>query len=155
MGEDTPKSSFDKQVACSKPDGADIRNVREAVYLGGLITRDGRACKELSRRLGEGHRVFNDLEAVWRHASLPRQRRVQIYLACVESKVLYSLKSLWLLQADCQRLDTFHCKPLRRVMGIRHSYYSRVTTEEVLERAGCKPLSETLAVRQTTFYKKI
>ena len=61
-----------------RPDGAEIRSVREAVYLGGMIACDERASNELSRWLGEGRRVFNDLEAVWTHASLPRQRRIQI-----------------------------------------------------------------------------
>ena len=36
----------------SRPDGQEISSVREAVYLGGLFTCDGKAGRELSRRVG-------------------------------------------------------------------------------------------------------
>ena len=65
------------------------------------------------------------------------------------------MESLWLLQADRARLDAFHCRCLRRILRIRHSFYSRVSKQEVLRRAWERPLSELLLQRQAAIYKRI
>ena len=46
----------------SRPDGTDISSVREAIYLGGIIACDGRAAREISRRLGECGRLLDQLK---------------------------------------------------------------------------------------------
>ena len=45
-----------------RPDGQDIDAVRQAVYLGGCITCDGKATSEISRRIGECKRSFQQLQ---------------------------------------------------------------------------------------------
>ena len=100
----------------NRPDGGPISCSREAVYLGGLVTCDGKAGRELVRRLGEGRRVFDGLCKVWSHAGITRARKLEIYSACVVSKILYSMESLWLLQADRAKLDAFHYKCLRKIL---------------------------------------
>ena len=87
------------------PDGSTITAVQQAVYLGGLLGSDGRPSGELSRRLGEAGRLFDTLSAIWKHANITRQRKIQVFDACVVSKLLYSLESLWLLQEDRKKLD--------------------------------------------------
>ena len=86
---------------------------------------------------------------------LLQAKKISIYCTCVLGKVLYSLDSIWLLQADRRRLDGFHCRMFRRVLTIPHSYYSRMTNAKVLEKAGCTPLSEVLLARQAKLFKKI
>jgi len=141
-------------VIC-QPDGGDIKTVRDAMYLGGLITCDARAAAELSRRLGEATGAFKALSKIWSHSSIGRKRRFAIYDACVLSKLLYSLDSLWLLKADRTRLDAFHAKCVRRLLGIPCSYVSRVSNEDVFQRAGTTKLSDTLLSRQMKLHKKI
>ena len=71
---------------------------------------------------------------------------------------MYSLDSVWLLRAERARLDAFHCRCLRRLLGIPCSYISRVTkvtNQEVLRRASSQPLSDVLASRQLALYTKI
>ena len=60
-----------------------------------------------------------------------------------------------MLKADRKRLDAFHCRCLRRVLGIPHSYISRVTNDDVLTTAGESPLSEVLFGRQVQLYKRV
>jgi len=139
----------------SRPDGTDISSVREAVYLGGIIACDGRAAREISRRLGECGRLFDQLKRMWSHARITTRRKLEIYRACVVTKLLYSLDSLWLLKAERQRIDGFHCKCLRRLLSIPSSFISRVSNETVLERAKEKPLSLSLLHRQAAQYRKI
>ena len=136
-----------KQYVINRPDGNPIVQVREAVYLGGLVTCDGKAGRELVRRLGEGRRVFDGLEKIWSHAGITRSRKLQIYSACVVSKILYSMESLWLLQADRTRLDVSHYKCHREISGIPCSFISRVSNAEVLEQSSASILSQLLLDR--------
>ena len=72
----------------TQPNGENIKSVREAVYLGGLLTCDGRAVREITRRIGEASRSFSSLESVWKSGSVSTDRKVQIYQACIVSKVM-------------------------------------------------------------------
>ena len=90
----------------SRPDGGVIEKKRDIVYLGGLISCDGRCARELSRRIGEGHSIFKILSRLWSHSGITLTRKVLLFNACVMSKVLYSLESVWLLKAD--KCDWMH-----------------------------------------------
>ena len=75
----------------TRPDGGRISTVRGAVYLGGLITCDGKASSELSRRIGEATGVFNKLRKMWSHSPISLEFKLKIYKACVLSRLLFSL----------------------------------------------------------------
>jgi len=137
------------------PTGAPLTVVEQAVYLGGLLNVKCIAKPEVTRRIGEAKGCFQNLFKCWSHANINRARKIELYRAIVLPKLLYNLETLWLLQADRDRLDSFHAQCLRRVLRIPSSYVSRVSNEEVLERAREYPLSSTLRWRQTALYKKI
>ena len=124
-------------------------------YLGGVISCDGRANAEIIRRIGEGRVIFEQLHKLWRHANITIKKKIEIYKACVVSKILYSLESLWLLKNDCARLDAFHYMCLRKMLKIPHSFISRISNDIVLERAGEKKLSTLLEERQIKIFRKI
>ena len=63
-------------MSITRPDGGPISTVREAVYLGGLITCDGKAASELSRRIGEATGMFNTLRKMWAHSSIGLARKI-------------------------------------------------------------------------------
>ena len=130
----TVQMQISTQECITIPGGDAIKCVRQAVYLGGLVTCDGRAKSEISRRLGECGRLFDTLHGLWAHASVTQVRKLEIYRACVVSKLVHSIESLWLLQADRARIDAFHCKCLRKIRAIRPSYVSRISNQTVLER---------------------
>ena len=142
-------------LTVAKPGGGCIKSVREAVYLGGLLTCDGRATREIARRIGEAGRLFDSLVAVWKHAAITRKRKIDIYESCMLSKLLYSLESLWILQRDRWRLDAFHCRCLRRILRIPPSFVSRVSNQTVLEGGKSTALSGSLIERQKKLYSSI
>ena len=125
------------------------------MYLGGLISCDGRCARELSRRIGEGHSVFKILDKLWAHSDINLTRKVLIFNACVLSKVLYSLESVWLLKADRMRLNAFQCYCMRRIFHIPPSFISRISNADVLGRAGVQPLSTLIENRQRQLFHKI
>jgi hypothetical protein len=138
-----------------RPAGEPVKYVEQAVYLGGLLSTASSAKPEVTRRLGEATGTFKALARCWSHANIARARKVEIYSACVLSKLLYNLESLWLLQADLQRLDAFHIRCLRKIYGIPCSYISRVSNMVVLQASQQQPLSELIAVRQAKLYQRI
>ena len=57
-----------------------------------------------------------------------------VYRTCVLSTLLYGSESWTLYSREEKRLNTFHMRNLRRILGIKWS--DRITNNEVLQRAG-------------------
>jgi len=53
-----------------------------------------------------------------------------------------------LVKTQRRRVDGFYARCLRRILGISHSFYSRVSNKVVYERAGTIPLTQQLAKQQ-------
>ena len=132
-----------------------VENVNKAVYLGGLLDREGSPTTEVSRRLGEAGVCFDALARVWKHANITRKRKLEVYHACVLPKLLHGLETLWLRKHERHRLDGFQARCLRKIFGIAHSYISLVANSEVLDIAGEIQLSKTLLQRQLLLHGKI
>ena len=94
------------------PYGSPVKAVEQTIYLGGLITANGAAQPEVSRRIGEAKGIFKAMQRCWSHANISRHRKIELYTAIVLPKLLYNIDSIWLLQADKRRLDGFHARCL-------------------------------------------
>ena len=138
-----------------QPSGDAVKKVSQGVYLGGMLTSTAAVGPELSRRLGEAKGSFNSLQRCWSHANISRGRKIELYHACVVSKLSYGLDSMWLLKPELQRIDAFHVRCLRCICRIEPSYISRVSNASVLETAGQVPLSTILRHRQLALYEQI
>ena len=137
------------------PDGTKLVVKKDLMYLGGLISCDSRSEGALNKKLSEGRAIFKVLCRVWSHAGISRYRKLQIFNACVASKFLYSLESLWLLQKDKRRVNSFQCSCLRRIAKIQPSFISRVSNDEVFNLTKQEKISATLEKRQIRLYQKI
>ena len=137
------------------PSGAQVAAKDSSVYLGGLLSSDGAARAEVSRRVGESWATFIKLQRVWKNANISKTRKVEIYESCIVTKLMYGLESVWLLQADRRRLDAFQARCLRRILGIPPSYVSRVPNTEVLRAAGSVPMTRLLLKKQLFLYGKV
>ena len=122
------------------------------VYLGCVLNEDGTSGTELSRQLGSSRAEFIKLLQDWSHASISRARKLEVYNACVVCKVTYNLHSLWLMQAEIQKLDAFHVTCLRRILKIAPSFYSRISNQTVLEKAQSRSISNILLEQQLNFF---
>ena len=132
-----------------------LKPVDSTVYLGGLLSADGLPTRELTRRLGEAETTFKKLQRVWRHTNIPKQRKHEIYVACVVSKLLTGLETTWLRKRERARLDAYHVRCLRRIQNVAPSYYSRVPNKDVLLAARSQAMSNTLLCRQLVQFGKI
>ena len=132
-----------------------LKNKDYAVYLGSLLQAAGDPKAEVDRRIGEARSTFACLDKIWSHANLSVRHKVRIFEACVVSKLLCGLDSLWLRRAERRRLDGAQALWLRRILRIPHSYVSRVTNAEVLRKAKTAPLSQNLLGRQLKLFGRI
>jgi len=137
------------------PNGEPIERRQSLIYLGGLLAADGRSDSELSRRLGLAYADYRRLAKLWGHAGVGCKRRLQFLRACVFSKLLYGLATMWLVKAQLRRLDGFQARCLRRVQGIPAAFVSRISNTEVLRRANSTPLSQQLLYRQLIIMGKV
>jgi len=70
-------------------DGSRVKDKDAMVYLGSVLSADGRIAAELARRLGMARSAFQNLEAVWKHANIPRNKtKSYTGLACCKSSCI-------------------------------------------------------------------
>ena len=80
------------------------------------------------------------------HLSFKQKHRVfqSIFLPLIT----YALPQAVLLESDLHRLDSWYMHKLRSLLGIKHSFYSRVSHRTAFERAGCPLLPSTFIIKQ-------
>ena len=93
-------------------------------------------------RLGEAKGQFDKLARVWQHSALHPQQRIRIFQACVVSKLLYCLHTMWLNKAELRKIDGFQAKCLRSIFHIPPPYI-------------CKRSSSILKFRQLCLFQSI
>ncbi|OLP90031.1 Copia protein [Symbiodinium microadriaticum] len=123
------------------PNGEPIKTKTSLVYLGSVISASGSITSEVNRRLGMAKADFDALSRVWKHAPLTCAKKLQIFSACVVSRLMYSLHTAWLCKADLRKIDAFQARCLRSILDIPHSFISHVRNETVLQEAGTEKLS--------------
>lgn len=137
------------------PNGEEIKRKTSFKYLGSMLCSSGTNGTELSCRLGAAKAEFDKLCRVLSHASLTRNKKLRVYEACVLSKLLYCLDSLWLNTAEVHKLEAFHHRCLRRIAGIKPSFISRVTNAAVRDMLQTNTLHQTLLKRQLCYMSSI
>ena len=130
------------------PNGQVLEAKDSMLYLGSTIHANGKFGCEVSRKIGAASAEFKLLHRVWKNASIPKRRKLRIFDAMILSKLRYALASSWLVKANLRRLDGFEAACLRKLLGIKHSFWSRVSNAKVRQIAGQTPFSETVRASQ-------
>ena len=98
---------------------------------------------------------FKILSIIWSHASVTIHVKYRIYMTCIVSKLLYGLQTSWLTKDQRTKLDGFHAKCVRKITGIAHSYWSRVSNLTVLSYVQGCPLSKLLLEQQLISFGEV
>ena len=121
--------------------------VNQFTYLGSTTTNNFLEV-ELDKRIGKAATVFSRLsKKVWENRQLTAYTKVAVYKACVTGTLVYGSESWALYAAQERKLNVFHLRCLRRVLGV--SWQDKVTNNEVLDRVGihlCIPYSANLYI---------
>ena len=120
-------------------EGGDFQMVDEFSYLGSVITSSGRMTVEVDKRVGQASRALGALrKAVFIDKHLKITTKRKIYNACVMSVLLYGAECWVLLNKQEKKLNTFHHRCIRSILGIsnRKQWSEHITMVEVRRRWG-------------------
>lgn len=137
------------------PGGEQIQPSQFMTYLGANIYADGCIRSELNQKLGVAWADFSKLHRLWNHSTLTAVRKTQIFQAIVASRLLYGLSSAWLNVAEIRRLNGFQARCLRKIVGVKPAFVSRISNAAVLERAGQVPFGRQLLKQQLLLYGRV
>ena len=128
--------------------GNEVLEVTESfTYLGSTITSNLSLDKEIDQRIGKASGVMGKLQKrVWDNPHLTLNTKIKVYQACVLSTLLYSSECWTTYARQEDRLESFHLRCLRRLLGI--SWQDRVSNTSVLDQAGTLSIHLLLAQRR-------
>lgn len=116
-------------------------------YLGSTVSSCLSIDREINTRIAKAASVMSRLkQRVWNNSNLSLQTKLHVYRACVLSTLLYSSEAWTTHTRHEQKLNSFHMRCLRRILGI--VWQDKITNSEVLERAGMQSLIATLCERR-------
>ncbi|XP_019625432.1 PREDICTED: uncharacterized protein LOC109470795 [Branchiostoma belcheri] len=116
-------------------------------YLGSTISSNLSLEAELNKRIGKAATVMARLgKRVWDNAMLTTNTKLVVYKACILSTLLYGSEAWTLYSHQERRLNAFHMRCLRRILGI--SWQDRVPNKDVLTQAGMTSMYALLSQRR-------
>ena len=125
----------------------EVEVVDNFTYLGSCISSNLSLDSELNVRIGKAATAMARLEKrVWDNSLLTINTKMKVYQACVLSTLLYGSETWTLYSRQERRLNAFHMRCLRRLLGI--TWQDRITNAEVLSRAGLPSMYAMLTQRR-------
>ena len=127
--------------------GQVLEIVDEFTYLGSTITSDLSLSKEINKRIAKAATTLSKLtKRVWENSSLTIHTKMAVYRACVLSTLLYGSESWATYSTQEDRLNAFHMRSLRRILGIKWDDY--ITNQTVLEMTNMHSMYYLLTERR-------
>ena len=105
--------------------------------------------EDMKRRMQQAAIAFRRMYALWlRKDHVSIDRRVRLYKVFVLPALLYNCCTWGATKACMDRLDAFHRRQLRSLLGIR--YPARISNAALYKKCHSSPISETISRRRLT-----
>ncbi|CAH1268131.1 TLR1 [Branchiostoma lanceolatum] len=125
----------------------ELKAVNHFTYLGSTASNNLSLDKEIDKRIGKAATTLARLTTrVWENPKLSVKTKMAVYNACVLSTLLYGSETWSTYAKQENRLNAFHMRCMRRILGI--SWKDKVTNTEVLSRAGLPTMFTLLRQRR-------
>lgn len=146
-----PKTKILPQGVTEKPsikiDNYELGVVEDFPYLGSNISGSLSLDTEINKRIGKAAGTLSKLsERVWKNSRLKTSTKMLVYKACIISMLLYGSESWTTYARQEDKLQSFHLRNLRFILGIR--WDERKTNVEVLNIAGLPSMYTLLRQRR-------
>ena len=92
---------------------------------------------------------------MWTRSALTWKEKLHIFESLVLSKLLFSLVGVVLNKAQERKLNGFQNRCLRKIIGMKPAFVSRVSNATVLQRCSCYTATHMLRVRRFQLLGKI
>ena len=128
-------------------DNYELDAVCQFTYLGSTITDKLSLDAEINKMIGKAASILARLTArVWTSPKLSVKTKMAVYNACVISTLLYGSETWTTYAGQERRLNTFHLRSIRRILGI--CWQDKATHADVLSRAGLPTMYTMLRQRR-------
>ena len=115
-------------------DDATLKNVENFTYLGSCLSSDASLDKEIAIRLSKASNSSGRMcSRVCNERDLKEETKIAVYSAVVLSSLLYGCESWTCYRRHHKKLDQFHLRCLRKILGI--TWMDKVSNQDVLRRA--------------------
>ena len=99
--------------------------------------------EDMARRRTLAAAAMAKMDKIWiRQDKISKKRKINIYRALVKSILLYNCGTWGVTKTEEQKMDAFHRKQLRRLLGIK--YPTRISNQKLYAETGEQPISETM-----------
>ena len=114
-------------------DDADVQQVKSFIYLGQIITDDGKCDTEIVRRIGIAKSAFNTMANTLTSRNISLKTRKRIVKCYIWSSLLYGSETWTLSPTSLRKLQAFEMWVYRKMFKI--SWTQKITNENVLKMA--------------------
>ena len=114
--------------------GQEAPTTTQVKYLGSHISWKDPFSVALKHRAALAEAAYKKLRLVW-NSQLTRRTKFRIFQATFVPVLTYGLDALTLTDKNLDRINAFFLRFLRRIVGIKASYYSRVSNHVVWRTA--------------------
>ena len=116
-------------------------------YLGSTISNNLSLDHEIDKRIAKSSGTMSKLNnKVWQNKHLTVKTKMKVYQACIISTLLYGSESWTTYSKQENRLEAFHMRCLRRILGV--TWEDRITNTAVLNQANMTSIHSLLCQRR-------
>ena len=115
--------------------GDSVPTTTHIKYLGSMISWETSFVTAFKHRAGIAESSYKKIRLLWK-SSLSPKSKLNIFQSVFLSTLTYGLEALTLQDKFQKRIDAYDLRFLRRIIGSKASYYSRIPNNEVWRRAG-------------------
>ena len=128
-----------------------VSQCTEYIYLGCVITSDGKIASSVSRHVSMRGKAMNKLvRFLDKNKNAPFSVKKKVVDACFNQSLLYGCES-WLEEKVSSELETLYMKGIKCLLGVR----SQTTNDVVLLEAGYPSLRALVKSKQKSFFEKV
>ncbi|KAG1683509.1 Serine/threonine-protein kinase MRCK alpha [Nymphon striatum] len=131
-----------------------IKQTSSMVYLGHMVTEDGKNETEIKRRIGIAKDAFNNMENILTSRNLKIGTKKRLVKCYIWSTLLYGAETWTLIKIMMTKIEAFEMWIHRRMLKI--SYTEHRTNEFILRKIEAKrSLMNTIKKRKCTYFGHI
>ena len=105
-------------ITSRQMDGEKVETVKDFIFLGFKVIRDGDCTHEMKRRLLLRRKAMTNLDSILKSRDITLPTKVHIVKAMVFPVVTFGCESWTVKKAECQRSDAFELWCWRRLLRV-------------------------------------
>ena len=133
-----------------KIDNHEVKNVTEFTYLGSKISSDGQSTTEIKCRLGKAASSFGKMSSIWTSKKISLKTKLNLYHSTIVSILLYGSETWKIYAAEKKKLNAFHTRCLRKILGIK--WQDKIRNEEVMRRTNEREMMKIITERRLRWF---